>query len=207
MSRERESVGVWSVPKPSGFNMSWAERDRRPTQQGPWSLTLRLRESHRKGMTTTQTSTIRLDGTATPLNALTARDLMRPVDSVIGEDATLRDVVQRFLDGPGRHLIVLDRDGRCAGVIGPRHIAQAHHFDARRDEEIRVFELGCAPWIALTPLDPLRTCAQLLVEHDLDAVPVLDGDQRILGIVTAQDIVRATADIPAPRRVHLQEQD
>jgi magnesium transporter len=124
----------------------------------------------------------------------TARDLMSPVDSVIGEDATLREVVQRFLDGPGRHLIVLDRDGRCTGVIGPRHVAQAHHLDLRRDEEIPVSELGCAPWIALSPLDSLQTCAQMLVEYDLDAIPVLDGDQRVLGLITAHDIVRATAD-------------
>src|SRR5581483_4070939 len=127
-------------------------------------------------MTTTQTRMMRPRGAAATLNAPTARDLMRPVDGVIGEDATLGEVVRRFLDGLGRHLVVLDREGRCAGVIGPRHVAQAHRFDARRDEEIRVCELGGAPWIALTPLDTLRTCAQMLVEHDLDAIPVLDGD-------------------------------
>ena len=123
-------------------------------------------------------------------------DLMNPVDNVIGEDTTLSEVVRRFLDGPGRHLIVLDGDGRCAGVIGPRHVAQAHRLDPRRDEEIPVSELGRAPWIALSPVDSLRTCAQMLVEYDLDAVPVLDGDQRVLGIVTSHDIARAAADVP-----------
>jgi CBS domain-containing protein len=124
---------------------------------------------------------------------------MSPVDNVIGEDATLREVVRRFLDGPGRHLVVLDREGRCAGVIGPRHVAQAHRFDLRSDDEIRVSELGCAPWIVLSPLDDVRTCAQMLVEYDLDAIPVLDGDQRILGLVTAHDIARAAADLPVHR--------
>ncbi len=144
-------------------------------------------------MTTTQTLRARADrSSAEP----TARDLMSPVDNVIGEDATLREAVRRFLDGPGRHLIVLDREGRCAGVICPRHIAQAHRFDLRKDEEILVSELGCAPWIALSPLDTLQTCAQMLVEYDLDAIPVLDGDHRVRGIVTAHDIVRATADVP-----------
>ena len=127
---------------------------------------------------------------------LTARDLMSPVDCIITEEATLQEVVQRFLDGPSRHLVVLDSDGRCAGVIGPRHVAQAHRFDVRRDEEIPVSELGAAPWIALSPLDSVQTCAQNLVEHDLDAIPVLDGDQRILGLVTAHDIARAAADAP-----------
>jgi magnesium transporter len=150
-------------------------------------------------MTTTQTLRARADrSSAEP----TARDLMSPVDNVIGEDATLREAIHRFLDGPGRHLIVLDRDGRCAGVVCPRHIAQAHRFDLRNDEEIPVSELGCAPWIALSPIDTLQTCAQMLVEYDLDAIPVLDADQRVLGLVTAHDIVRATADIPPHQHPH-----
>jgi CBS-domain-containing membrane protein len=144
-------------------------------------------------MTTTQTLGARADrSSAEP----TARDLMSPVDNVIAEDATLREAIHRFLDGPGRHLIVLDRDGRCAGVVCPRHIAQAHRLDLRNDEEIRISELGCAPWIALSALDTLQTCAQMLVEYDLDAIPVLDADHRVLGLVTAHDIVRATADVP-----------
>jgi CBS-domain-containing membrane protein len=155
-------------------------------------------------MTMTQTvSAVPAARTApAPRPEATARDLMSPVDNVIGEDGTLRDVVRRFLDGTAAHLIVLDRDGRCAGVIGPRHIAQAHRLDPRRDEEIPIPELGCAPWIALSPLDSARTCAQMLVEYDLDAIPVLDGDQRVLGLVTAHDIVRAAADGPRQRTAH-----
>ncbi|HTJ67680.1 MAG TPA: CBS domain-containing protein [Actinospica sp.] len=137
-------------------------------------------------MTTTQTET------------RTARDLMSPVDNVIGEDATLRDAVVRF-QGGRRHLIVLDRDGRCTGVLGPRHVAQAHRLDLRHDEEIPLADLCAAPWIALSPWDSLRTCAQQLVEYDLDAIPVLDDDRRVLGLVTARDIVRVTADRPPHR--------
>ena len=96
----------------------------------------------------------------------------------------------------GRHLIVVDRDGRCTGVIGPRHVAQAHRLDLRRDDEIPVSDLGCAPWIALSPLDSMQTCAQMLVEYDVDAIPVLDGDQRVLGLVTSHGIARAAAEVP-----------
>jgi len=148
-------------------------------------------------MTTTQTQP---PGTRTVagFSTLTARDLMRPVDDVISEQATLREVVEHFTRESGRHLIVLDPDGRCVGVLGPRHVAQAHRFDARRDEEIPVGELGYAAWIALSPPDDIQTCARALVEHDLDAIPVLGADQRALGIVTIRDIARAAADFPAP---------
>jgi CBS domain-containing protein len=136
------------------------------------------------------------------LDALTARDLMSPVCGTIGAGASLREVVERFLIGPCRHLIVLDEAGRCLGVLGPRHVAQAHRFDMRGDAEIPVEDLGYAPWIALGPDDGLRTCAQALVEYDLDAIPVLDPERRVLGVVTAHDIARAAADLPRPRHPH-----
>ncbi|MBR7825628.1 CBS domain-containing protein [Actinospica sp. MGRD01-02] len=149
-------------------------------------------------MTATKTPGIG-DATALPAGP-TARDVMSPVDGVIGEDATLREVVRGFLDGQGRHLIVVDRDGRCTGVLGPRHIAQAHRFDLLRDEEIPISELCGEPWVALSPPDSLETCAQMLVEYDLDAIPVLDEDRRVLGVVTAHDVVRAGVGRPTSRR-------
>lgn len=128
------------------------------------------------------------------LDTLTARDLMSPVCGTVQAGASLREVVERFLTGPSRHLIVVDDDGRCLGVLGPRHVAQAHRFDLRADSKIPVEDLGYAPWIALEPDDDLRTCAQMLVEHDLDAIPVLDAERRVLGLVTARDIARAAAN-------------
>jgi len=136
------------------------------------------------------------------LDALTARDLMSQTCGTINAGASLRDVVDRFLTGHGRHLIVIDDDGRCVGVLGPRHVAQAHRFDTRCDTEIPVEDLGPAPWIAVRPDDDLRTCAQALVEYDLDAIPVLDPERRVLGVVTAHDITRAAADLPRARRPH-----
>jgi predicted transcriptional regulator len=128
------------------------------------------------------------------LSTLTARDLMSGVCGTVRKGATLRDVVERFLTGPSRHLIVVDDDGHCLGVLGPRHIAQAHRFEARKDAQIPVEDLGYAPWIALRPQDDLRTCARMLVEHDLDAIPVLGPDRTVVGLVTAHDIARAAAD-------------
>ena len=129
--------------------------------------------------------------------ALTAADLMSPLDNVITDDAPLSEVVRRFQEGRGRHLIVLDRDGDYAGVIGPRHVAQAHRLDPRRDDEIPASELGAAPWIAFSASDTLQTCARMLVEYDLDAIAVLDAQHRPVGIVSVHDLVRAIADTAA----------
>ncbi|HLK43752.1 MAG TPA: CBS domain-containing protein [Thermoleophilia bacterium] len=139
------------------------------------------------------------------LSTLTARDLMSEACGTIQRGASLREVVERFLTGPSRHLIVVDEDGRCLGILGPRHIAQAHRFDPRGDREVPVEDLGYAPWIALRPEDGLRTCAQMLVEHELDAIPVLDAERRVLGVVTVHDIARAAADAAGHVHPHWEE--
>jgi CBS domain-containing protein len=77
--------------------------------------------------------------------------------------------------------------------LGPRHIAQAHRFDPRGDQEIPVRDLGSASWIALRPDD------------DLDAIPVPDAERYVLGLVTAHDIARAVADVPGCAHPHWDE--
>ncbi|HEV2637079.1 MAG TPA: CBS domain-containing protein [Actinocrinis sp.] len=134
------------------------------------------------------------DTTMTALYQLTARDLMGQTGPAVYEGATLRDVVDRFLTGPSRHLVVVDDDGRCLGILGPRHVAQAHSGDPRADADIPVKDLGYAAWISVRPTDDLRTCAQTLTEQHLDAIPVVDEANRAVGVVTAVDITRAVAD-------------
>jgi len=151
--------------------------------------------------TTLDTATTEASASAT----LTAADLMSPVDAVITDDAPLSEVVRRFQEGRGRHLIVLDREGNYAGVIGPRHVAQAHRLDPRRDDEIPASELGGAPWIAFSASDTLQTCARMLVEYDLDAIPVLDAQHRPVGIVSVHDLVRAIADAASEPHPHRED--
>jgi predicted transcriptional regulator len=45
----------------------------------------------------------------------------------------------------------------------------------------------------------------MLVEHDLDAVPVLDADCRVLGLVTTHDIARVVADASVHAHPHWDE--
>ena len=128
------------------------------------------------------------------LSDLTARDLMGTVHGTIHTGASLSEVVERFLTGPTRHLVVLDDENRCVGVIGPRHLAEAHRVYPHPDPDAPIGALGYAPWICLNPDDDLQQCARMLVEHDLDAIPVVDDQRRVLGMVSAHDIARAAAD-------------
>lgn len=128
------------------------------------------------------------------LEAKTAGAIMSAPCAVVRTDTSIWEVVERFLTGPARHVVVVDAAGRYVGVIGTRHLAGLWPLDPKQLKSTPVESLGCAAWIALRPEDDLRTCAQTLTEHRLDAAPVLDDDARVIGVVTARDITRAVAD-------------
>lgn len=139
------------------------------------------------------------------LECQTASTIMSAPSGVVRSDASVWEVVERFLTGPARHVVVVDSGGHYRGVIGTRHLAGLWPLDAKRLKMTPVDSLGCAAWIALRPYDDLRTCAQTLTEYHLDAVPVLDEEARVVGVVTARDITRAVADAPDHRQRIWQE--
>jgi CBS domain-containing protein len=49
----------------------------------------------------------------------------------------------------------------------------------------------------VTPDTPLARAAELLVEHKIGCLPVLDADDRLIGIVTESDFVRLAARLLA----------
>lgn len=130
------------------------------------------------------------------LESQTAEAVMSPPCAIVRRDTTAWEVVERFLTGPARHVVVVDAQGRSLGVIGTRHLTGLWPLDPKVLAITPVERLGGAAWIALHPDDDLRTCARTLTEHQLDAVPVLDEHGQVLGVVTARDITRAVADVP-----------
>jgi len=139
------------------------------------------------------------------LESRTASTLMSAPAGIVRSDASAWEAVERFLTGPARHVVVVDRAGQYVGVIGTRHLAGLWPLDLKQLKATPVESLGCAAWIALRPHDDLRTCARTLTEYQLDAAPVLDEDSRVVGIVTARDITRAVADAPDRRQRIWQE--
>jgi CBS domain-containing protein len=139
------------------------------------------------------------------LESETAASVMSAPGGIVRSDSSAWEVVERFLTGPARHVVVVDGGGHYVGIVGARHLAGLWPLDFEQLKATPVDRLGCAAWIALRPHDDLRTCAQTLTEYQLDAVPVLDEDGRVVGVVTARDVTRALADAPDQRRRVWQE--
>ena len=118
-------------------------------------------------------------------------DLMsRPVLTVeVGE--TLWDAWQLLFVSGLRHLVVLDDDGMCLGVLSDRNIlaevpATADHLGGRRVRDV----LAMVPLVSVHPTDDPVAAARVMVANTVEAVPVLDEAGRLVGILTESDIVK-----------------
>jgi CBS domain-containing protein len=84
------------------------------------------------------------------------------------------------------HLVVVDRDGRVAGVVSTADLGGELGAPLRRGR--RVEDLMTERVATVTPETPVRQAAILMRAHGVDYLPVL-GDGELRGIVTARDLL------------------
>ncbi|MFK0211745.1 CBS domain-containing protein [Streptomyces sp. NPDC090298] len=51
--------------------------------------------------------------------------------------------------------------------------------------------------VTVPPTAPFKEVVRLLAAHEVSAVPVVDGERRLLGVVSEGDLLRGTAELPA----------
>lgn len=126
--------------------------------------------------------------------ATTVGDIMsRPVLTVeVGE--SLWDAWQLLFLSGLRHLVVLDPDGSCRGVLSDRNILAEVPATQEHLGGLRVGNaLAQVPTAAVSPTDTPTVATQRMTASTVEALPVLDEGGRLVGIVTEADIVRWVA--------------
>jgi acetoin utilization protein AcuB len=105
-----------------------------------------------------------------------------------------------------RHLPVTDRGGVLAGIVTDRDIrlnlpSRATSLSAQEIthllSRLTVGEIMTRSVVTIGPDRPARDGAQLMLDHKVGALPVLD-DGHLIGIITETDIVRAFVRTTAP---------
>lgn len=59
-----------------------------------------------------------------------------------------------------------------------------------------VFEVMTHDVVTAAPETPFKEIARLFADDDVSAVPVVDADRRLLGVVSEADLLRSTAELP-----------
>ena len=137
---------------------------------------------------------------------MTVRDWMSPDPVSVSPDTPVAEA-RELLEAQGfRHLLVIV-DDRLIGIISDRDVGisaatlrdavRRRHVDALLDDERPVEAvMSNAPHV-IGPDAPISEAARLLVSRHINALPVVDGDGAVVGIITSVDCLLATLEQPA----------
>jgi CBS domain-containing protein len=130
--------------------------------------------------------------TRTGEDVVTAEAIMSSPVITVTQDQSLWDAWTLMSICGVRHVVVTVRD-RCIGVIDDRRLISAwpqgphpmQHTPARSvlDQHTACVLAGAS----------LSTVADIMNTNQVDAVPVVDGTGKVLGLITAVDLLRAVA--------------
>jgi CBS domain-containing protein len=128
-----------------------------------------------------------------------ARDVMTVGPTVVREDDDLLDAVGRMLKRGVRHLPVVDGEGRVVGMLSDRDVRTAvgdptradagDAAEGRRMKTMKVSHAMTAPPLVAREGETLPAIARHFLDWRVGALPVLDAEERLVGIISYLDLL------------------
>ena len=110
--------------------------------------------------------------------------LMHPAVTC-SENDEIENVAKKIIEHSVNHIVVVDDKGKLKGIVTSWDITKAVAKGLKRLEEIVVKRV-----ITTTPSELIEVASRKMMEHNISALPVIDRDKRVLGIITSEDIAR-----------------
>lgn len=122
----------------------------------------------------------------------------------IGPGDTLEDAHALMTEWNIRHLPVV-QENRLIGILSDRDV---YLHGTRPDGVLRVAPIPVAEAMSANPVtcwaaSSIAHVAGLMVKHKIDAVPVVDAEDTLVGLVTATDLLELLRDEETTRGVSL----
>ena len=118
----------------------------------------------------------------------TASDIMSTDVVTIPQTATVRDALRALDELDVRHLPVVDERREVVGMISDRDLIR---LDRSSDELAQpISEVMSSDVIVVTPATEITEIIDLMTENRIGAVPVVDNDSQLAGIVSYVDVLR-----------------
>ncbi len=125
----------------------------------------------------------------------TAEDVMTQNPKSVRVDATLRDVAQIMRDENCGVVPVVGNDRRLLGVITDRDMVLRTADNDRAWTQLNARDVMTDEVEAVTPEEPVREIIHLMAKKQVRRVPVVDRQDRLLGLISMVDIAnRAEKD-------------
>jgi CBS domain-containing protein len=120
--------------------------------------------------------------------------LVRPC-VIVATDEPLTAAWQRIRRSGDQIGVVVDANAHCVGLLGLREASRAWPAAPPLDDEPTAGRaVGCSRVARINARASLRAAARTLLSEQIGAAPVVGPDGRVLGLVTALDLLAGLAD-------------
>jgi CBS-domain-containing membrane protein len=130
----------------------------------------------------------------------TAGQFMTRTVKTVSRDTSMREL-QRMFDEDGFNYYPVREGEDIVGVVSNFDFLKCFAFSPSRmvpayDELLSrtVADIMTPEFIYVDPGTKLTRVLQLMVDHRMKSVPVLDANQRLAGIISREDIMRAVTE-------------
>lgn len=112
------------------------------------------------------------------------RELLHPAVTC-KEEESVQAVAERIINESVNHIVVVNPEGYLKGIVTSWDITNAVARQKNELKEIIIRDVVCA-----SPDDPAELASRKMAQHSISALPVVDSQNLVLGIVTAEDLSR-----------------
>jgi CBS domain-containing protein len=125
----------------------------------------------------------------------TAREIMTPDATCVGEKETLADAAAKMAELGVGSLPICGEDNRLKGMLTDRDIVVKALAKGRNAAEVTAGELAEGKPVTIGADDDAQEILRTMSQHKVRRLPVIDGHQ-LVGIVAVADVARALPDRP-----------
>jgi CBS domain-containing protein len=120
-------------------------------------------------------------------------ELMTKHVATIRSGDTASEALRMMWDCDCGSLPVIDDDSKAIAIVTDRDIAMTALFRDLPPSALRVSEAMSKDIQSCAPDDSVASAEQIMRAHQIRRLPVLDGERRLVGVLSMADIVRSAA--------------
>jgi uncharacterized protein (DUF39 family)/predicted transcriptional regulator len=99
------------------------------------------------------------------------------------ENEAIEDVAERIVTQSVNHIVVVDDVGRLCGIVTSWDITRAMAEGRKALADVVTRRV-----VTAKRDEPLETASRRMAQHNISALPVIDAERKVLGIVTSEDV-------------------
>lgn len=124
------------------------------------------------------------------LRGIKVRDIMTPRALVVTQDMNARDLAEKMIREFSKGYPVVDKNGKMVGFVTDRDILMRVIMKNINVSDLIAGDIMTKEPKIIGPNDTLEKLADILVVHRISKLPVIDEQGRLVGVVTATDVLR-----------------